>query len=154
MIARRAFIGTLGLGMLARFRHAHAQASAKPARVGWLSRSAGREAPSFKAFVEGLRELGYVTGENVVVDVRAPEHDRLEEYAELASRLVAAGGDVIIAANPHALEAMTKSTKTIPIVGVDFESDPVAKGWVASVARPSGNVTGFFLDSSSSSSRS
>jgi len=47
---------------------------------------------------------------------------------------------------PHALDAMTKATKTVPIGGVELESDPVAKGWVASLARPGGNVTGFFLD--------
>jgi len=64
----------------------------------------------------------------------------------LEAGFVAAGVDVILAPTPHALEAATKATKTIPIVGVDFESDPVAKGWVATLARPGGNVTGFFLD--------
>ncbi len=83
----------------------------------------------------------------MVIDVRAPEHDKIEEYSNLAAQLVAAGVDVLLAANPHALEAMTKATKIIPIVGVDLESDPVAKRWVASLARPGGNVTGFFLDS-------
>jgi len=54
--------------------------------------------------------------------------------------------DVILAANPHALGAVTKETKSIPIVGVDLESDPVAKSWVASLAHPRRNITGFFLD--------
>ncbi len=146
MNPRRAFIRTLGLGVLAIHRQVHAQASAKAPRAGWLGRSPGRELPSFKAFLEGLGALGYVIGENLVVDVRAPEHDKIEEYSDLAGQLVAAGVDVLLAANPHALEAMTKATKTVPIVGVDLESDPVAKGWVASLARPGGNVTGFFLD--------
>ena len=146
MIPRRAFIGTLGLGVLAAHRQVHAQASAKVPRVGWLGRSPGRELPSFKAFLEGLGALGYVIGENLVIDVRAPEHDRIEEYSHLAAQLVAASVDVLLAANPHALEATTKATKIIPIVGVDLESDPVAKRWVASLARPGGNVTGFFLD--------
>ncbi len=79
MIPRRAFIGTLGLGVLAVHRQVHAQASTKAPRVGWLGRSAGREQPSFKAFLEGLRAVGYVIGENLVVDVRAPEHDKIEE---------------------------------------------------------------------------
>ncbi len=80
------------------------------------------------------------------MDVRTPEQDKVEQYPDVAARLVAAGVDVILAPTPHALEAATKATKTIPIVGVDFESDPVAKGWVATLARPGGNVTGFFLD--------
>ena len=142
---RRTFIGILGLGVLAAHRHAHAQPSAKAPRVGWLSRGAGPDAP-FKAFAEGLRELGYVIGESVVVDVRATQHGKIEEYRALAAELVAARVEVVLASNPHALEAMTKATKTIPIVGVDLESDPEAKGWVGSVARPGGNVTGFFLD--------
>src|SRR5713101_4796297 len=146
MMPRRAFVGTLAVALLAAPRRAHAQPPAKAPRVGWLGRSAGRESPTFKAFADGLRDLGYVIGENLAVDVRTPEQDKVEQYPDVAARLVAAGVDVILAPTPHALEAATKATKTIPIVGVDFESDPVAKGWVASLARPGGNVTGFFLD--------
>ena len=146
MMPRRAFVGTLAVALLAAPRRAHAQPPAKAPRVGWLGRSAGRESPTFKAFADGLRDLGYVIGENLAVDVRTPEQDKVEQYPDVAARLVAAGVDVILAPTPHALEAATKATKTIPIVGVDFESDPVAKGWVATLARPGGNVTGFFLD--------
>jgi putative ABC transport system substrate-binding protein len=146
MIPRRAFIATLGLGVLAVHRWVHAQASAKTPRIAFLGRNPGRELPSFKAFQEGLRSLGYVIGENVVVDVGAPAHDRPEDYSDLAAQFVAAGVDVLVAANPHALDAMSKATKIIPIVGVDLESDPVAKGWISSLARPGGNITGFFLD--------
>ena len=96
--------------------------------------------------MEGLRALGHVIGETVLVDVRAPQQNTIEEFSALGSQLVAAGADILLAANPQALEVMTKATKTIPIVGVDLESDPAAKGWVASLARPGGNVTGFFLD--------
>ena len=141
MTSRRTFIRTLGLGVLAVHRHAHAQASAKAPRVGYLGRPVSQ-----LAFVDGLRALGYVIGENVLVDARAPQQNTIEEYSALASQLVATGVDVLVAANPQALEVMTKATKTIPIVGVDLESDPAAKGWVASLARPGGNVTGFFLD--------
>ena len=146
MMPRRAFVGTLAVALLAAPRRAHAQPPAKAPRVGWLGRSAGRESPTFKAFADGLRDLGYVIGENLAVDVRTPEQDKVEQYPDVAARLVAAGVDVILAPTPHALEAATRATKTIPIVGVDFESDPVAKGWVATLARPGGNVTGFFLD--------
>jgi putative ABC transport system substrate-binding protein len=142
MTSRRIFIGTLGLGVLAAPRRVHAQASSKAPRVGYL----GRSPASRDAFVEGLRARGHVIGETVLVDARAPQHNTIDEYSAFASQLVGAGVDVLLAANPQALEVMTKATKTIPIVGVDLESDPAAKGWVASLAHPGGNVTGFFLD--------
>ena len=144
--ARRAFIGAIGIALVAVSRLARAQPTAKSARVGWLGRSAGKETPTFKAFAEGLRDLGYVIGENLVIDVRTPDQDKVEQYPEVARQFIAAGVDVILASNPYAVEAVTKTTTTIPVVAVDFESDPVARGWVASLARPGGNVTGFFLD--------
>jgi putative ABC transport system substrate-binding protein len=100
-----------------------------------------------KAFLESLQEMGYVPGQNFLLEFRGPERpDKYEQHADLAAQLVAAGVDVILASNPSAIEATTKATKTIPIVGVDLESDPVAKGWAATLARPGGNFTGFFLD--------
>ncbi len=91
--------------------------------------------------------MGYVPGQNFLLEFRGPERpDKYEQHADLAAQLVAAGVDVILASNPSAIEATTKATKTIPIVGVDLESDPVAKGWAATLARPGGNFTGFFLD--------
>src|SRR5688572_18682213 len=123
MIPRRTFIRTLGLAVLAVHRPVHAQVSAKPPRVGYLGRSPAMQL----AFVEGLRALGYVIGETVLVDARVPQQNTIEEYSTLASQLVAPGVDVLLAANPQALEVMTKVTKTIPIVGVDLESDPAAK---------------------------
>lgn len=130
-----------GLGVVAAHRRADAQVSPRPPRVGYLGRSPGQQ-----PFLEGLRALGHVIGETVLVDFRTPAHNTIEEYRALASQLVGAGVDVLLAANPQALEVMTETTKVIPIVGVDLESDPVARGWVASLARPGGNVTGFFLD--------
>jgi putative ABC transport system substrate-binding protein len=127
-------------------RLARAQAAAKPARIGWLGRSAGKETPAFRAFAEGLHDLGYVIGENLVIDVQTPDQDKVEQYPDVATRLVAAGVDVILASNPYAVEAVTKATTAIPVVAVDFESDPVARRWVATLGRPGGNVTGFFLD--------
>jgi ABC-type uncharacterized transport system substrate-binding protein len=136
------FIRTLGLGVLAVHRHVHAQASAKAPRVGYLGRSSAVNWPLWKVSARWV----YVIGETVLIDARAPQQNTIEEYSALASQLVAVGVDVLLPANPQALEVMTKATKTIPIVGVDLESDPAAKGWVASLARPGGNVTGFFLD--------
>ena len=87
MIPRRVFVGTLGVvALLAVPRRAHAQPLAKAARVGWLGRSAGRESSTFKAFAEGLRDLGYVIGENLAIDVRTPEQDKVEQYPDVADR--------------------------------------------------------------------
>jgi putative tryptophan/tyrosine transport system substrate-binding protein len=142
MTSRRSFVSILGLAVLAVHRHGHAQPSAQAPRVGYLGRSPANQL----AFVDGLRALGYVIGKTVLIDARTPKQNTSEEYSVLASQIVVPGVAVILAANPQALEAITKATKTIPIVGVDLESDPAAKGWVASLARPGGNVTGFFLD--------
>lgn len=136
------FVALLGVGSAAAGRHARAQVPAKIPRVGYL----GRSAAGIQAFTEGLREAGHVVGTTLVMDVRIPKDDTSEVYAELTAQLVATGADVLFAANPHVLETMARTTQSIPIVAVDLESDPEAKGWVSSVARPGGNITGFFLD--------
>ena len=144
IVARRGFIAALGMAWLAAPGIAPAQP--RPARVGYVGRSGTREGPTFKAFVDGLRDHGQVAGENLLIDVRTPDQDRVEQYPEVVGRLVATGVDVIVASNPYAVEAVMRATTTIPVVAVDFESDPVAKGWVTTLARPGGNLTGFFLD--------
>ncbi len=143
LMRRREFIGTCTFGLLARSRFVNAQTGAKSATVGWLSGQ--RESPSLKAFKERLRELGHIIGQNLLLDVQSPDRNE-SEYPGLAAKLVARRVDVVLASNPYSLEAVTKATTSIPIVGVDLESDPVAKGWVASLARPHRNITGFFLD--------
>jgi len=70
----------------------------------------------------------------------------LPRIAEVANELASLNCDVIFAAGPYAIQALTKATATIPIVGMDLESDPIANGWVSSIGRPGGNLTGFFLD--------
>ena len=96
-------------------------------------------------FREALRELGYVQGQNIVIEDRfaGGSQDRLREYAAEAAHLRI---DVIVAISSAAIRAATNATKTIPIVGVDLESDPVARGFIASIARPGGNLTGIFVD--------
>ena len=100
---------------------------------------------AYRVFRQALRELGYVQAENILIEDRfaAGSEDRLRDYAIEAVRLRV---DVIVAISSSAVKAATKATKTIPIVGLDLESDPVASGFVASLARPGGNVTGLFLD--------
>lgn len=140
-ISRRRFLGFVSVGGVAARGRAHAQTS-RVFRVGYL----GRSPAGIRAFTEGLQEAGHVVGTNLILDVRVPESDTSEIYAGLAAQLVASRADLLFAANPHALEALARATRTIPIVAVDLESDPEARGWVSSVARPGGNVTGFFLD--------
>ena len=98
-----------------------------------------------RGFRHALRGLGYVQGKNILIEDRfaAGSEDRLREYAAEAVRLKV---DVILAISSSAVQAATNATKTIPIVAVDLESDPVASGFVASLARPGGNLTGVFLD--------
>jgi putative ABC transport system substrate-binding protein len=92
------------------------------------------------AFKQGLRELGYVEGETVLVEVRLAEGE-VERLPELARTLVAHKPDVIVATNDVAIASLRRETQTIPIV-MAFSSDPAGAGFVASLARPGGNVTG------------
>jgi ABC-type uncharacterized transport system substrate-binding protein len=98
-----------------------------------------------RVFRRTLRELGYVQGVNIVVEDRfaGDSEARLLQYAGEAVRLKA---DVIVAVSSASVRAAANATKTIPIVGLDLETDPVASGFIASLARPGGNLTGFFLD--------
>lgn len=143
VISRRTIVGTCAFGLLAIHPSINAQTAAKSPTVGWLSGPARAGLTTFK---ESLRELGYVVARDVLLDILSPQRNESEEYARLAATLVAHRVDVILAANPLSLGAVTKATSSIPVVGVDLESDPVAKGWVVSLARPGRNTTGFFLD--------
>jgi putative tryptophan/tyrosine transport system substrate-binding protein len=111
------------------------------ARIGWLtassvSGSSGRS----EAFRQGLRELGYLEGKNIVIDWRYAEgkQDRLDELAEELLRLKA---DLIVAGGTASAQAAKRATKTIPIVMTNV-SDPVALGLTASLSRPGRNITG------------
>jgi putative ABC transport system substrate-binding protein len=137
---RLAFSITLLLGGLFNPVAAEAQQAAKVARIGFLSGclACGPHLP--EAFRQGLRDLGYVEGQNLVIEYRDAE-GKLERLPALAAELVALKVDVILAAGePHALAAK-QATWTLPIVFV-FAPDPVTSGLVTSLARPGGNVTG------------
>jgi putative ABC transport system substrate-binding protein len=92
-----------------------------------------------------MGELGYVEDRNLAIDYRFAE-GRTDRLPELAAELIGLRVDVIIALGPAAVEAAKARTATVPIVASDLESDPVAAGFVASLARPGGNITGTFLD--------
>src|SRR5215467_4865072 len=98
-----------------------------------------------EALSQGLREAGYVDGQNIILETRY-HHGSLERIDEFSRELVALKCKVIVAGSPYAIRAVLKETDTIATVGIDLESDPVANGWVKSLARPGGHCTGLFLD--------
>ena len=138
---RRRFLLTSLAGALAVPLTAAAQRSGKTYRVGLVHPGpAGPSVLVVDEFRKGLRELGYRDGENIVIDYRFADGmaDRLREHA---SDLVRNKVDVIVAVTSTAAMAAHKETKRIPIVMVNV-GDPIRLGLVASLARPSGNVTG------------
>jgi putative ABC transport system substrate-binding protein len=100
---------------------------------------------SLPILVDGLRELGYVGGKNILLEVRSAG-GRPDALSALAAELVQRKVDVLYATGPAAIRAARDATTTVPIVALDLESDPVQAGWARSVARPGGNITGLFLD--------
>jgi putative ABC transport system substrate-binding protein len=139
-VRRREFITLLG-GTAAWPLAARAQQSGRPPRIGSIHTT---QSENSEAFFQGLREAGYLDGQNVVIEARYSGGDLAVD--EFARELVALNCSVIFASNPYAIRAAMKATKTIPIVGVDLEDDPVANGWAQNLARPGGNMTGLFLD--------
>ena len=117
---------------------AEVQQAGKVARLGWLGFSSA--SPGERAFLQGLRDLGYVEGHNVVIEYRSAE-GTLERLPALADELVRLKVDVIMTQSTAAALAAKQATQAIPIV-FGAVSDPVATGLVASFARPGGNVTG------------
>jgi putative ABC transport system substrate-binding protein len=126
------------LALLAAPLAAPAQQPGKTARVGFLFFVTSPFLD--EAFREGLRELGYVEGQNIAIEYRSAE-GKSEQLPGLAAELVRLKVDVIVAAAPPATEAAKRATSTIPIVFA-VSGDPVAAGLVASLARPGGNITG------------
>src|ERR1700738_327521 len=119
-------------------------------RIGHLANAAPNDPPppppaNWDAFVQGLRETGYMEGKNIAFEHRSA-HDQAELFPQLALELASLKVDVIFARGTWALAAAKNATRTIPIVGIDLEIDPVEAGLVASIARPGGNITGLFLD--------
>jgi len=141
VITRRAFIGTLAGGLLAAPLAVSAQQPAKIARIGFLATNLAANPHTREAFLQGLRDLGYVEGRNVVIEYRDAEgkDDRLPA---LAAELVALKVDVIVAAaGTLAALAAKQATRTISIVFIAV-GDPVTSGLVTSLPRPGGNLTG------------
>jgi putative ABC transport system substrate-binding protein len=143
VINRRALLRIIAVGLLAVRRSAAAQQPKKVWRIGFLaaaSRQFFLESGRFDAFQMGLRELGYVEGKNLVIEVRYAD-GKYDQLPGFASELVALKVDVIVAASSPAIRAAKQATTTIPIV-FPSTGDPVGSGFVASLARPGGNLTG------------
>ena len=141
MTTRRAFIGTLAGSLLASPLVTRAQQAAKVYRVGYLTAGPVTANPrNLEAFRQGLRELGWVEGQNIVIEYRSAE-GRLDRLPELAAELVRLKVDVIAASPTPTALAAKKATATVPVVGVSL-TEPVGLGLIASLARPGGNVTG------------
>ncbi len=132
---------TLATLILASVHLAEAQQTKKVPRIGFLGvASPSANAARIEAFRQGLRELGYVEGKNIVIELRSAE-GKLDRVSELAAELVRLKVDVIVTAGPAVTRAAKEAATTIPIVMAQ-DSDPVGNGFVASLARPGGNITG------------
>ena len=119
-----------------------AQQPQKVFRVGYLdSGVAAPGAPLFESFRQGLRDLGWVEGQNIAIEVRSAE-GKYERLPQLAAELVRLNVDVIVALSTPASLAAKHATTTIPIV-IGRVADPIGSGLVASLARPGGNITGW-----------
>jgi putative ABC transport system substrate-binding protein len=142
VIDRRTVLATMASGLFAAPLAADAQQAAKVYRIGYLGNVPTPPA-LWEAFVRGLRELGWVEGQNMIIERRNAE-GRYERLPDLATDLVRLRVDIIVAAGSSAPLAAKRVTNTIPIVMTNA-GDPVSSGLVKSLGRPGGNVTGLSL---------
>ena len=133
---RRVFVA--GLAAVLAAPVAEAQQASKITKIGVLQ--VGTGPILFEAFKTGMRERGYVEGQHVVFEYRSTE-GRSERLHEAAAELVRMNVDLIVTSTDQAIAAVKQQTQTIPIVMAN-STDPVATGFVASLARPGGNITG------------
>jgi len=142
---RRGFIGALAGGLFAAPLVTAAQPTAKTYRIGFLVTATSTETGHlFKALSEGLRELGYVEGRNVVFEPRFAE-GRQERLPALAAELVRLKADILVTGSNPVIAAVKQATATIPVV-MAVSRDPVGAKFIASLARPGGNITGLAND--------
>jgi len=140
-VDRRAFLHTLASGLLAAPLGAEAQQTTKTTSIGYLSGpSLSANAARIEAFRQGLRELSYVEGKNIVIEWRSAD-GKFEGLPALAAELVRLKVAVIVTSGGALTRRAKEATSTIPIVMTN-DPDPVGDGFVASLARPGGNITG------------
>ena len=139
MISRRAFVGSLTGGLFAA-PLVEAEQPANAPRIGFLSASQSPASHLIKAFQQGLRDLGYVEGRNVIVEYRWA-HGDIKRLPDLAGDLVRLNVRLIVASGNREITGVKAATTSIPIVMV-VGIDPVGVGFIESIARPGGNITG------------
>jgi len=140
-VNRRTFISTLAGGLLAAPLAAKAQQTGKVYRIGFLGNStAALEANLVGPFREGLRDLGYVEGRNVLIEYRWAE-GKYDRFPALIGELLALKVAVIVTAGTPATLAVKKATTSVPLV-MSAVGDPVGAGIVPSLSHPGGNITG------------
>ena len=140
-VKKRITLWLLATVFLANVSLAEAQQTTKIPRIGYLATApASAITARINAFRQGLRELGYVEGKNIVIEQRYAE-DKLDRLSALAAELVSLKVDIIVTGGPSPTRAAKEATTTIPIVMTQV-GDPVANGFVASLAQPGGNITG------------
>jgi putative ABC transport system substrate-binding protein len=143
---RREFIKLIGGAAAGWPLAARAQQTPEVPRIGFVyPGSKAATAPRIEAILSGLRVSGYATPAQVEIVVRTADGDPAQ-IAPLVTEVIAKNVNVIIANGPPVLHAARPATRTIPIVAIDLETDPVASGVAATLARPGGNITGVFLD--------
>jgi putative ABC transport system substrate-binding protein len=141
VMSGKIFVWLLAIFLLTAAPSTDAQQPTKVPRIGYLTvASLASNVARVAAFKQGLRELGYVEGKNIVIEWRSAE-GKFERQGELAAELVRQKVDVIVSSGPTMTQAAKEATTTIPIVMAQ-DSDPVGNGFVASLARPGGNITG------------
>ena len=139
---RRAFLATVTGGVLAAPLVAQAQQAGKVWKLGYLDQgAAARSKPYVDGLKQGLHDLGWVEGRNILIEVRFAE-GKTDQLPGLAAELVRLKMDVIVTSTTPAALAAKHATTTIPIV-IGFTADPVGSGIVASLAHPGGNITGW-----------
>jgi putative ABC transport system substrate-binding protein len=140
-MGKRAIVVLLIGLTLASFNLAEAEQSGKIPRIGYLSATHPSSISArTEALRQGLRDLGYVEGKSIIIEYRFAD-GKLDQVPQDAAELVRLRVDVIVTAGPTDTRAAKEATATIPIV-MAFDSDPVGNGFVASLARPGGNITG------------
>ncbi len=122
-----------------------AQQTKKVPRIGYL-KAGGPFSARDEAFLQGLRELGYLDGKNIRIERRGDPQRREDGLPDLAAELVQLKMDIIVALDPPSARAAKRATNSIPIV-MRVYADPVKEGLVASIARPDGNITGVYSES-------
>jgi putative tryptophan/tyrosine transport system substrate-binding protein len=140
MMGKKVFCLALGTLLFALSLPAEAQQAKKVPRIGFLSVTSPGFDPRLEAFRQGLREMGYVEGQNIVIEYRYAE-GQADRLPKLVAELVDLKADIIVTNGTRATRAAKNATKTIPIV-MAYDLNPVGSGYVASLARPGGNITG------------